>query len=58
MQNHFLTVSPQLAASAYIPFQVSEFDDVYEPNEALDKGTSFPELYLPGLGYAGGTNDA
>ena len=47
-----------MLASAYIPFQISEFDALYEPDEALEKGTVFPELYLPGLGYDGGANYA
>lgn len=32
-------------AHAYIPFQV--MGKVYEPREALCKGTLFPELYVP-----------
>ena len=56
--NHFIIPNPQMLASAYIPFQISEFDDLYEPDEALGKGTVFPELYLPGLGYVGGADNA
>lgn len=37
-------------ASAYVPFQNSNFEDVFEPDEALCKGTVFPELHLPHLG--------
>lgn len=32
-------------ARAYVPFQV--MGKVYCPEEALDKGTLFPELYRP-----------
>ncbi len=49
--NHSIIIQPQMLASAYVPFQISEFTDVYEPDEALNKGTLFPELYLPCLGY-------
>lgn len=37
-------------AMAFVPFQMSSFEDVFEPDEALCKGTVFPELYLPELG--------
>lgn len=32
-------------ARAYVPFQV--MGKVFEPREALCKGTLFPELYMP-----------
>lgn len=32
-------------AHAYVPFQV--MNKVYNPREALCKGTLFPELYMP-----------
>jgi hypothetical protein len=32
-------------ARAYVPFQ--RLDQVYDPREALRKGTLFPELYMP-----------
>ncbi len=32
-------------AHAYVPFQVME--KVFSPEEALRKGTLFPELYMP-----------
>lgn len=32
-------------AQAYIPFQA--YDEQYNPQEALEKGTLFPELYRP-----------
>lgn len=32
-------------AQAYVPFQVMGM--VYDPKEALQKGTLFPELYRP-----------
>ncbi|MBM7624920.1 spore coat associated protein CotJA [Sporohalobacter salinus] len=32
-------------AQAYIPFQI--YEEHYEPQEALKKGTLFPELYHP-----------
>lgn len=56
--NQSIVIEPQMLASAYIPFQISEFDALYEPDEALEKGTVFPELHLPGLGYDGGANYA
>lgn len=37
--------SPLKLAHAYIPFQ--KLDEVFHPNEALCKGTLFPELYMP-----------
>ena len=40
----------QTLAMAYVPFQMSSFENLYEPDEALCKGTIFPELYLPKLG--------
>lgn len=39
-----------LLASAYVPYQVSDFQNLFEPDEALCKGTIFPELFLPHLG--------
>lgn len=32
-------------AQAYIPFQI--YEEHFEPQEALKKGTFFPELYRP-----------
>ncbi|ADL11576.1 spore coat associated protein CotJA [Acetohalobium arabaticum] len=32
-------------AQVYIPFQT--YEEYYEPQEALKKGTFFPELYRP-----------
>lgn len=32
-------------ARAYVPFQ--SLNQVYDPREALQKGTLFPELYMP-----------
>ncbi|MEJ6952562.1 spore coat associated protein CotJA [Natronospora cellulosivora (SeqCode)] len=32
-------------AHAYVPFQY--YSQSYPPREALDKGTLFPELYMP-----------
>ena len=32
-------------ARAYVPFQT--MNQVYSPNEALKRGTLFPELYRP-----------
>lgn len=32
-------------ARAYVPFQ--RLNQVYDPKEALMKGTLFPELYMP-----------
>jgi len=34
-----------LLARAYVPFQ--RIHQVYSPSEALEKGTLFPELYIP-----------
>ena len=53
---NYVIIEPQLLASAYIPFQMSDFQNLYEPDEALSKGTIFPELFLPGLGL-GGTHE-
>lgn len=39
-----ITEQPELAR-AYIPFQ--EYREHFEPEEALDRGTAFPELYRP-----------
>jgi len=39
-----------LFASAYVKFQNSGFENVFEPDEALCRGTIFPELYLPMIG--------
>lgn len=39
-----------LLASAYVPIQNSNFENIFEPDEALCKGTIFPELYLPLIG--------
>ncbi|MFW5999303.1 MAG: spore coat associated protein CotJA [Halanaerobiaceae bacterium] len=32
-------------AHAYVPFQ--QYTDNYNPAEALNRGTLFPELYMP-----------
>ncbi|MBZ2176063.1 spore coat associated protein CotJA [Schnuerera sp. xch1] len=32
-------------ARAYVPFQ--RLNEVYDPKEALKRGTLFPELYMP-----------
>ncbi len=42
-----------LLASAYIPYQNSSFENIFEPDEALCKGTVFPELHLPLIGTEG-----
>ncbi len=39
-------------AMAYVPMQ--HFKSVYEPDEALQNGTIFPELNKPFLGGKGG----
>lgn len=36
-------------AMTFVPFQMNNFEDLFEPDEALCKGTIFPELYLPKL---------
>jgi hypothetical protein len=42
-----------LFASAYVPYQKSTFENLFEPDEALCKGTVFPELFLPAIGTEG-----
>ena len=37
----------QILAIAYIPMQNSDFENLFSVSEALQKGTIFPELYLP-----------
>ena len=37
--------SQEALARAYVPFQI--MNQVYSPSEALEKGTLFPELYMP-----------
>ena len=39
-------------AMAYVPWQY--FENVFEPDAALCKGTIFPELYKPFTGRRGG----
>lgn len=39
-------------AMAYVPMQ--HFKNVYEPDEALQIGTLFPELNKPFMGWKGG----
>ena len=39
-------------AMAYVPMQ--HFKTVYEPDEALQTGTIFPELNKPFMGWKGG----
>lgn len=48
--NNMQITDKLLLASAYVPYQVSNFDNLYEPDEALCHGTIFPELFLPSLG--------
>ncbi len=43
-------------AMVYSPFQ--EFENLYEPEEALSKGTLFADLYLPFESYCCGGNTA
>lgn len=40
----YMPVMPKLA-EAYVPYQ--EYKTSYSPEEALEKGTMFPELYSP-----------
>lgn len=40
----FMPLEPKLA-EAYVPYQ--EYKVSYNPQEALEKGTMFPELYRP-----------
>lgn len=37
----------QVLAIEYVPVQSSSFDKLLSSDEALVKGTIFPELYLP-----------
>lgn len=37
-------------ASAFVMVQNSNFENLFEPDEALCRGTIFPELFLPKLG--------
>ena len=45
------TDQPVSLAMAYVKNQ--SFGKVYEPREALDRGTLFPELYMPFSGGCG-----
>lgn len=55
MENIYPTMAPPFMCSpiieqpelakAYIPYQ--EYKASFPPEEALDKGTAFPELYKP-----------
>ncbi len=40
-------------AVASVPMQNTDFDALFALNEALDKGTVFPELYMPFLAAGG-----
>lgn len=40
-------------ATAYIVWQMSDFTNLYDPDEALCHGTVFPEMNLPLLGTKG-----
>lgn len=44
----------QLLAIASVPMQNSDFENVFSNDEALVKGTLFPELFLPFCGERGG----
>ena len=37
----------------YVVVQESDFENLYPTNEALNKGTIFPDLYLPFCGDGG-----
>jgi hypothetical protein len=43
--NYEINKSNYKLARAYVPFQI--MNQIYSPNEALQKGTLFPELYQP-----------
>ncbi len=45
MQNIASQPTHKRLARAYVPFQV--YDRTYSPAEGLQKGTIFPELYMP-----------
>ncbi len=49
-KNLYQTNERILLASAYVVYQNSDFENIFEPADALTKGTLFPELYLPKLG--------
>ena len=40
-------------AVASVPMHNADFDALFALNEALDKGTVFPELYMPFLAAGG-----
>jgi len=46
------TSKDMVLAMAYVPWQC--FGNVLEPDQALKKGTMFPELYKPFVGCKGG----
>ena len=43
----------QILAIEYVPVQRSAFDKLFSSDEALIKGTVFPELYLPFVAEGG-----
>ena len=43
-------------AVASVPLQNADFDALFPPDEGLDKGTIFPELYMPFLAAGGARN--
>ena len=45
-------IKVQCLAAAYIPIQ--ELCRIYNPEEALSRGTLFPDLYMPYKGRKGG----
>ena len=50
---HIPGTGRQVLAIAHVPMQNADFSTVFPLGEALDKGTLFPELYLPFLGAGG-----
>lgn len=50
-QTHHMNHDPMVLAMAYVPVQ--QWQDLYEPEEALSNGTIFRQLKLPFEGGAG-----
>lgn len=47
MYNNDMTNERQILAIAHIPIQNADFENLFSVSEALQRGTIFPELYLP-----------
>ncbi len=51
--NDMTCAESRILAVASVPMQEADFDALYPLNEALEKGTVFPELYMPFLAVGG-----